>query len=184
MIIFFQHLNWRYFSLDVPDFGKNSDLFEGFLAPPVCTSDNSTVQMSVERWCNNTDGGTRSTQRKTCSHTTSPTINPVWIDLHRTRVTKEMKNKINLTYNCNYNLYVPCPRIKEYCLLIWQANKCAFRNMFIHIILFFTNMFRSLLWTSSGCFITRIQLIYNNSAKCMIKVANVTLNSLWRISRS
>jgi len=41
-----------------------------------------------------------------------------------------------------------------YYLLIWLTNKYTFINMFIHILLLllllFTNMFRSLLWLSSG----------------------------------
>ena len=76
----FKHGNWKYFSLDVPDFMKSADLFGNFLATPVCFSDNSIDQMSMQRWCNNTDGGTRSTRRKTCSNTTLSTINPVRID--------------------------------------------------------------------------------------------------------
>jgi hypothetical protein len=36
-------------------------------------------------------------------------------------------------------------------LFIRQTKNCTFRNTFSHIWLFFTNMFRSLLWPSSGC---------------------------------
>jgi hypothetical protein len=45
------------------------------------------------------------------------------------------------------------------------TNKCTFIIMFNHILLLFTNMFRSLLWPSSGWLIARIQSIQNNCRK-------------------
>jgi hypothetical protein len=46
--------------------------------------------------------------------------------------------------------------------VIWWTNKCTLINMFKYILLLLlsTNMFQSLLWPSSGCHVTRIQLIY------------------------
>jgi len=53
-----------------------------------------------------------------------------------------------------------------YPLLNWKMhgetmkfNKYMFINMFNHVLLFFSNMFRSLMWPSSGCLITRIQSV-------------------------
>jgi hypothetical protein len=38
------------------------------------------------------------------------------------------------------------------------TNKSTFTNMLKHMLMFFTNMFRSLLWPSTGCFVKGIQL--------------------------
>ena len=42
----------------------------------------------------------------------------------------------------------------------WWTNKCTFINVFNHMQLFFTNIFRSLLWPSAGRRITKTQLVY------------------------
>jgi len=51
-------------------------------------------------------------------------------------------------------LCFPCPCIKEHYILIWWTNKCTCINVSNHILLLFINMFQSLLWPISGCYIT------------------------------
>ena len=71
---------------------------------------------------------------------------------------KNLPNKHELQKWQNPVLCFPCQCIKEHYILIWWTNKCTCINMSNHILLLllllFTNMFQSLLWPSSGCYIT------------------------------
>jgi hypothetical protein len=66
-------------------------------------------------------------------------------------------------FDCSsyYHLFVENTSLH---LLSWQTNKFTFLNE-LNYILFFTNMFRSPSWPSSGCLRARTQLIHNNSKK-------------------
>ena len=51
-----------------------------------------------------------------------------------------------------------------------QTSKCTFINIFNHMLLFFTNLFQSLFWPSSGCQITCWWSIYNIQFNIFINV--------------
>jgi len=51
-------------------------------------------------------------------------------------------------------------------LLLWYTNRHTFTriSIFSHTLLLLTNMFRSLLWPSSGCLIARVQSMYSTNS--------------------
>jgi hypothetical protein len=57
--------------------------------------------------------------------------------------------------------YLEYDRPKSYFCFMYHSNTNeihTFESAYFHII--YTNMFRTLLWPSSGCILTRIQSVY------------------------
>jgi len=75
------------------------------------------------------------------------------------RVCVEGMRKFTKSWDIMVGLQANINIILTWFILIWQTNKHTLINVFSRILTSFTNMFRSLLWPSSGCLTTTIQLL-------------------------